>query len=566
MKNYLSILFCLVVSFVGLSQQKSTSTATLSTSVVRQVVKPETNGQFNKPKLVVGIVVDQMRYDYLTRFWEKYGDGGFKKLVNRGFNCKNNHYNYIPTYTGPGHASIFTGATPSSHGIISNYWYDKIKDTTIYCVADANYKTIGTSSSAGKMSPVNMTTTSIADELRLATQMRGKTIGIALKDRGAILPAGHTANGAYWFEGGKKGAWISSSFYMEELPKWAKDFNTSNAAEKYQKDWNTLYDIETYVESGLDENNFEGVFKGQKKAVFPHKLPKLWKDNGGFDIIKSTPYGNSLTVDFAIAAIDGESLGADDITDFLTLSFSSTDYVGHKYGVNSKEIEDTYIRLDKDLERFLEVLDKKVGKGAYTVFLTADHGAVNAPSYLQSVKIPAGYFNDKVFETSLKNFINKTYGNEKIIKNISNGQIFLDHQLLKTLKINRRAIQESIVEEIINYKDIISVYTAYAMKNVNYTRRIPHLLQNGYYQKRSGDVLFVLSPSVISYSRTGSTHGSGFSYDTHVPLLFYGYGINGGNTIEKSTIDDIAPTIASLLGISTPNGTTGNPIYQVIED
>ncbi|NAS32298.1 sulfatase-like hydrolase/transferase [Flavobacteriaceae bacterium R38] len=566
MKKYIITLFCLGIFSVGTSQEKDV----LSVKGVNQhVIKINSNLSVEpsrNPKLVVGIIVDQMRYDYLTRFWDRYGEGGFKRLINEGFNCKNNHYNYIPTFTGPGHASVFTGATPSSHGIISNYWYDKANDKSIYCVADDNYNSVGTSSDAGKMSPINMKTTTITDELRLKTQMKGKVIGIALKDRGAILPAGHAASAAYWFHGMDEGSWISSTFYMNELPKWVQDFNASDAAEKYKKDWNTIEDINTYVESGSDNNAFEGLFTGEKAPTFPHKLPKLWKKNKEFDIIKSTPYGNSLTADFALAAIDGESLGTDEITDFLTLSFSSTDYVGHKYGVNSKEIQDTYLRLDKDLERFFNALDEKVGKGEYTLFLTSDHGAVEVPSYLQSVRIPAGYFDEEAFEGQLKSFLKEKYKREGLIKNISNGQVFLDHNILKTQKISKIEIQQVIADEIINYKDIERVYTGHAMRTVNYDQGIPYLLQNGYHQKRSGDVLFVLAPSTIAYSKTGSTHGSGFLYDTHVPLLFYGNGISKGSTAEKTTVDDIAPTIATLLGISFPNGATGEPVYQAIED
>ena len=258
------------------------------------------------PALVVGVVVDQMRYDYITRFWDKFSEDGFKRLVSEGFNCRNNHYNYIPTYTGPGHASIYTGASPETHGIISNDWYNKFESKMVYCVEDHSVKSIGTTSKAGEMSPHRLLTASVSDENRLHTQMKGKTIGIALKDRGAILPAGHTANAAYWFHGKDEGQWISSSFYMQQLPQWVKQFNASGKAASYMKNWKTLYDINTYTESGSDLNTFEGGFSGKKDAGFPYDLAKLQKQNGGFDLLKATPFGNSLTADFAIAAIDGE--------------------------------------------------------------------------------------------------------------------------------------------------------------------------------------------------------------------------------------------------------------------
>lgn len=522
----------------------------------------------SRPKLIVGIVVDQMRYDYLTRFYNKYGNGGFKRMINEGFNLKNNHYNYTPTATGPGHASIYTGTTPKYHGVIGNGWYDKEIKTNVYCAGDDSVSSVGSTSRAGQMSPHRMKTTTFADENRLFTQMKGKSIGIAIKDRGAILAAGHTANAAYWFHGRDEGKWISSTFYMKELPKWVNDFNNSKTTESYLKPWNTLLDIETYIESGSDLNNFEGGFKGKKEATFPYDLATLKNDNGGFDILKTTPYGNSLTTDFTLAAIEGEQLGLDNITDVLTISYSSTDYVGHNFGVNSKELEDTYIRLDKDLERLFNFLDAKVGKGEYTVFLTADHGAVNVPSYLQSIKIPSGYVDSRAMSEKLSAFMQKAYGTSDLIENFSAGynQIFLNRAKVSELKLNLEDVQEAIVNEIINYENVDKAYTATTMINTSFISGIELVLQNGFNQKRSGDVLYVNNSAYISSGRTtGSSHGTGFNYDTHVPLLFFGKGIKTGETMEKTRIIDIAPTMSALLGISFPNANTGKPITQVLD-
>ncbi|MEB8330033.1 alkaline phosphatase family protein [Flavobacteriaceae bacterium KMM 6897] len=518
-----------------------------------------------KPKLVVGLVVDQMRYDYLTRFWDHFGDGGFKRLANEGFNCKNNHFNYVPTYTGPGHASVYTGSTPSMHGIIGNDWYDNDSGKSVYCVGDEDYASVGTMNDAGKMSPQRMNTTTITDELRLHTQMRGKVIAISLKDRGAVLPGGHTANAAYWMHGEEEGSWISSTYYMDQLPKWVMDFNASTIVEDYKKPWNTLKDIATYLESGTDSNPYEGMFNGETTTAFPHNLPLLWDANGKYSLLKSTPFGNSITTDFALAALDGEKLGEDAITDFLAVSFSSTDYVGHMYGVNSKEVQDTYIRLDLDLERLLKTLDKKVGKGEYTVFLTSDHGANEVPAYLKDQKIPAGYIQSTDMQNKLNKFVEYTFGSKDIIKNISNSQIFLNHAVIKGLDLSLENVQETIAIEMLGYDGVERAYTAYQMWQKEYTKGIPYMLQNGYNQKRSGDVLLVLKPATVQYSKTGSTHGSSFTYDTHVPLLFYGMGIKKGSTFAKTEIPDIAPTIASLLGIAFPNGATGKPIVEVLE-
>tara|TARA_R110002050_G_scaffold286468_2_gene436910 strand:- start:24088 stop:25773 length:1686 start_codon:yes stop_codon:yes gene_type:complete len=520
---------------------------------------------FSTPKLVVGIVVDQMRYDYINRFWAHFGEGGFKRLVNEGYDCKNNHFNYAPTYTGPGHASIYTGTTPSMHGVIGNNWYDKDLDKEVYCVADDSYQSVGTTSDAGKMSPHRNNVTTITDQLRLHTQMRGKVIAIALKDRGAILPGGHTANAAYWFHGKNEGSWITSSFYMNELPKWVVNFNASDRAESYNKTWTTLADISSYLESGSDANGYEGLFKGEVNSSFPHDLPSLWDANGKFDMVKSTPYGNNLTTDFALAALEGEKLGADAITDFLAISFSSTDYVGHMFGVNSKEIQDTYMRLDADIERLLSTLDKKVGEGEYTVFLTADHAAGNVPSYLKDQKIPSGYVDSNEIKEKFNDFLKYNYGTVAIVKTTSNNQIFLDHKLVKNLDLDLKTIEEQFAQELLTYGFFDRVYTAHQMWENDYTHGIPFILQNGYNQQRSGDILLVLKPGVINYTATGSTHGSAYNYDTHVPLLFFGKGIKHGATYEYTEIPDIAPTIAAMLGIAYPNATTGKPIVKVLE-
>ena len=521
--------------------------------------------QQNRPKLVVGIVVDQMRYDYLTRFYTKYGEGGFKRMMREGFNCKNNHFNYVPTYTGPGHASIYTGTTPKYHGIIGNNWYDKALKKMIYCAEDTRVKAVGTPSEAERMSPRRMETTTFADENRIFTQLKGKTIGISIKDRGAIIPAGHTANAAYWFRGKKEGHFISSTYYMEALPQWVQDFNSSNTVEGYLKEWQSLYDMATYVESGADLNAFERGFKGKTTATIPYNLKALAKHNEGFDILKSSPFGNSIVTDFAIAAIEEEQLGKDASTDVLAISFSSTDYIGHNFGVNSKEIQDTYLRLDKDLERLFKALDTKVGQGQYTVFLTADHGAIHVPAYLSTHQIPSGYLDAKARKTAFLNFLKTTYGTVDILENISNNQVFLNHAKIKALGLELEAVQNAILNEQLKYAHVSKAYTAKTMASAAFTEGIEALLQKGYHQKRSGDVLLVNAPAYIRYPKKGSTHGSGLNYDTHVPLLFFGNGISKGSTYKKTEITDIAPTISALLGISFPNFTTGQPLEFILK-
>lgn len=523
----------------------------------------------SKPKLVVGVVVDQMRYDYLYRFEEKYGNKGFKRLLKEGYNLENTHYNYIPTYTAVGHSSIYTGTTPQNHGIIGNNWYDKYLKKAIYCVDDSNYTTIGSTSKAGKKSPYRLHTTTITDQLRLAQNLKGKTISIAIKDRSAILPGGHTSNGSYWFEGGTIGKWITSSFYMDKLPNWVNNFNNNGKLDAYMNSvWDTYYPIETYTESIEDDNPYEGIFKGETKPVFPHNIPKLKKQNGNYNLIKTIPAGNSITTDFSIAAIEGEKLGQKQgQTDFLAISYSSTDYVGHRYGVDSKEIEDTYIRMDKEIERLLNFLDKTIGKNNYTLFLTADHAVAQTPNYLNSLKIPGGYFENSKFNEFVNNITKEKYGSESIVENISSYQIFLNKNELKRLKLNTIDVENYLAEELLSFDKVYKTITAHTLQTNEFTTGLYSLVQQGYNQKLSGNVVIIPDPSVIGSGnkKTGTTHGSGYSYDTHVPLIFFGNGIEQGASATYYPIIDIAPTLANLLQIEFPNGVTGKVIEEVLD-
>jgi predicted AlkP superfamily pyrophosphatase or phosphodiesterase len=562
MKNVLLLIvaFVLVTSCSTLSRKRDQQPDTSTQQTPLNSSKAEQDG----PKLVVGIVVDQMRYDYLSRFYNRYSEDGFKRLIKEGYQLTNNHYNFVPTYTAPGHASIYTGTSPMNHGIIGNNWYDKFDDKVIYNADDNQVTGVGTESDEGKMSPRRMLTTTITDQLELQTQGQAKVIGISIKDRGAILPAGHAADAAYWFEGSDQGNFISSTFYMEQLPQWVTDFNASKKADAYLKTWNTLYPLETYTASGSDLNDFEKAPRGKETAVFPYDLKKLRGENGNYSLIKATPYGNSIVADFAIEALKKEEMGKDAITDFLAVSFSSTDYIGHQYGVNSVEIEDTYLRLDRDIARFLKALDQEVGKGNYTVFLTADHGAVNNPAYLQSRNINAGYFDRSDFREKLNKALVEKFSSDELISNISNDQIFFNKANVIKNKINPIDLENFIASIILDYKHIDKVFTRNALVSGTMPDGTGKLIQNGFHHKRSGDVIYVLEPAVISYSKTGSTHGSSQSYDTHVPLLFYGNGIKQGSSSKRTEIIDIAPTISSLLKISFPNGATGNPISEVL--
>jgi predicted AlkP superfamily pyrophosphatase or phosphodiesterase len=508
-----------------------------------------------------------MRYDYLDRYWNKFREDGFKKLINNGFNCQNTHYNYMPTYTAPGHASIYTGTTPENHGIIANRWFNKESGKYLYCTEDTMHNTVGSNSTNGLMSPKNMITTTITDELKLATKFKGKVVGLSLKDRGAILPAGHKADGAYWYDGGNEGKWITSSYYMTELPKWVQEVNTKNTANTYlNKAWNTLLPIKDYTESIADDNHYEGTFEGEEKPVFPHNLPALRENNDNYSLIKATPFGNTILKEMAIAALKGEQLGQDEITDFLAISFSSPDYVGHQFGPMSIEVQDTYLRLDRDLAELLTVLESQFKKEEILIFLTADHGAVNVPQYLIDNHIPAGYFNMKEAAKELTIKCKNQFGVDSLIRNISNSHVFLDYNRIHANKLNQTEIENAIASWILEYEGVAQSLTRSSLVSTKYSEGISSIIQRGFNQNRSGDVLFTLESGWImaGYS-TGTTHGSPYQYDTHVPLLWYGAGIEKGETKSKIVIPDIAATLAAILNIQAPSACTGVPIKEIIK-
>jgi predicted AlkP superfamily pyrophosphatase or phosphodiesterase len=518
--------------------------------------------QKKAPKLVVGIVVDQMRADYIYRYWNRFGEGGFKRLVNDGFFCKNTHYNYVPTYTGPGHCSIYTGCTPATHGIIANDWYVKETGLTMYCVSDSKVKPIGTASKNGMMSPNNQLTTTLGDELKLFTNGKSKVFGVSLKDRSSVLPAGHTANAAFWFDE-ETGNFVSSDWYVKDLPDWLKQFNAKKMAKTYlERGWNTLYGIETYTNSIADDNKYEKAPNGKPNPTFPYDYKEQIGKNA-WGIIRATPWGNTITKDIAIECLRNEQLGKDDISDMLCISFSSTDYVGHSYGLRAVETEDVYLRLDKDLEELLKTLDAEVGQENYSLFLTADHGGADNAAYLKDQKIPAGYFKEPALELELKNFCTKIYG-DPLIKNISNQQIFLNMTKLWELKLSQEEVEKTLANKLLQMDGIAEAYPSSALKYEGYKGdNLKSLIANGYNHKRSGNVAFSYQTGWLDIQETGTTHGAAYTYDTHVPLIFFGAGIKKGESVKPYYITEVAPTISILLNNPFPNGCISKPIEEV---
>jgi predicted AlkP superfamily pyrophosphatase or phosphodiesterase len=516
----------------------------------------------DRPKLVVGIVVDQMKMDYLYRFSNDFSANGFKRLMNDGYIYQNMQYNYMPTYTGPGHASIYTGTTPSTHGIVGNEWFSRKSGKEMYCTDDASAKTIGDGSkNEGEMSPKNLLSTTITDELRLSTNFNGKVIGMSLKDRGAILPAGHFANWAFWYS--KTGAFISSSFYGEKLPDWVTEFNNEKHYMAYiNKGWDLLKPLATYNESLADNNPYEGKLNGAN-PVFPYNLKEMYDKNDA-GIIRSTPFGNDLLEEFAKKAIEKEALGKDDITDFLTVSFSSTDYVGHTLGPRSIELQDTYLRLDLTLADFMNYLDKTVGKGNYLVFLTADHAGAENVKFLSDNKYNVTNVEPKEIAKALKKFSKDTYG-ENLVLNYSNFNVFFDKEAIKTKGLKLKKVKQECKEFLMTQDHVKRVYTEEEILANTGTDFYLNSIAKGYDPTQDGDLVILDKPGYIEYGATGTSHGSPYTYDTHVPLIFYGWNIKKGETHDRKEITQIAPTLAQKLKITFPNGTEAKVLTEILD-
>lgn len=516
----------------------------------------------SKPKLIVGIVVDQMAYEFLYRYQDVYGANGFKKLLKEGYSCENTHYNYIPTYTGPGHASIYTGSVPAINGIVSNDWYDRKMNKFMYVTSDSTVHGVGTPSALSNQSPRNLLSTSICDMLKLSNLQHSKVIGIALKDRGAILPAGHSANAAYWYDGSVN-SWVTSSFYMDSLPKWVQDYNATKPAEKYlNQNWNLYLPKESYRFATADSVSWENVNIGEPGSQFPHYL----NFTGNSEIIKGTPFGNSITREFAEAILKNEKMGKGNYTDFLCVSFSSTDYVGHGYGPHSVEMEDTYLRLDNDIAGFIAFLDATYGKENYLMFLTADHGVSPVPQYLQSLKIPSGTKTELQMTAEMEAYLDAQLGNKNWIITYTNQQVYLNEALLDSMHMEKEEVFLILHDYVLKMDGVADIFLIDDINDFSYPAGLKEKMINGIYPKRSGDIQIIYEPYWFdAYRPTGTTHGSHYAYDTHVPLIWYGWKIKPGVNYSEIFVTDIAPTLAALLKISEPNGCVGNVIEGIMK-
>jgi len=519
-----------------------------------------------KPKLVVGIMVDQMRWDYVNKFKPFFKtQNGFLKLMNQGASCNNNLIPYLPTVTACGHTAVYTGSTPAIHGITGNSWYDNIQQKMVYCVEDNSVQAVGIeNSSAGKMSPLNVWTTTIGDELKLATNFKSKVYGISLKDRGAIIPAGHSADGAYWYDS-KSGNFISSTYYGKLLPSWLTDYNNAKKVDSFYKlGWSLSLPKSIYeANCDADQNEYESSPFGKDAKGFPYNLNQfIGKDYGK---VATTPYGNNLVLDVATKTLINEKMGLDDITDLLAVSFSSPDYIGHAFGPNSWETLDGYIKLDEILAQFFTILDQQVGKDNYTVFLTADHAVAPIPGYAQKNKIPAGTISDDGIKTELGKMLSSKGLNPKLISAITEFNIYFNHNLMDSLQVNQDKLTALITNYLEQKSNIIQVVESRKAAIAPLPQSIRERIVNGYNPQRSGDLIFITKSGVVGGGNTGTGHGVFYNYDAHIPLLFYGKGIKKGQVNNVNYMTDIAPTITTLLGIQMPSGSIGKPILEVIQ-
>ncbi len=525
--------------------------------------------QKDSPKLVVGIVVDQMCYEYLYRFYDKFGDGGFKKMMQKGTNCRNTNYNYIPTFTGPGHASIYTGTTPGNHGIVANEWYDRSIGKEINCVTDSTVNTVGSASAFGRFSPVHLKVNTITDQLKL-TYGDARVVSMSIKNRGAILPGGHLSDGSYWFDYAT-GQLITSSFFRSELPSWVKEFNTTKYPDKAcGMIWDTYYPIEQYTESGPDSRPYEHLLPGKTTPTFPYDLKNMSGGNPNYELFTVTPFANTYLTDFAIASLEGEQLGQDGQTDMLCISYSTPDIAGHAFGPHSVEIEDMYIRLDLEIERLLDALESKVGKKGFVLFLTADHAVVPVPQFLEDQQLPGGYFFLDPHISELRAFSVKRYGVDVIAKE-KNLNIYLNDQVLKEKQLDKAEVAAALAAEIQQWDGVKRVFTARDLYHSGVDDEWMDMVRRGFHHAESGDLIFMLEPGYLpkdldsEASRKGTSHGSAYSYDTHVPLLWFGSNIPSQEIMRNVNITDISATLAHLLYLQNPSGLTGEPILELLD-
>ncbi|HEY5470339.1 MAG TPA: alkaline phosphatase family protein [Bacteroidales bacterium] len=521
----------------------------------------------DKPRLVIGIVVEQLKFDQLEKFRDRLGENGIKRLINEGTYFKSASFEYMLTQSAPGHATISTGTEPSSHGITSDSWYLPLKNELIYCTGDALVNPVGGSFESGMHSPVNLQASTFSDELEMASNKKAKVFGIGLKESSAIFSAGHAANGAYWFDN-TTGTWMSSTYYLDSLPVWVNDFNAMKFADSYlNSSWSLLRPETYYTDCLADSNSFEGGFN--KVNYFPYDLKKMrskgiFNARNDYSLLRETPFGNSLTTNFALRLIEKEGLGKDDITDYLSICYSATDNIGHRFGPSSVEMGDAIFRLDDEIKNLLTYLNDSIGKKNILIYFTAAHGISEIPSVLENNRIPAGYFKQNQALQLLRSYLNAVYGEGDWIKGYSERQIFLNRTLIEDARLSLDEVQKKVARFLVQFTGVAAAYPYSAFEANDFGNGNLKKIINNFNPQRSGDVIVTLNPGWVEKEEEYVTnHNSPYEYDSHVPLIWYGWTVNRATVTRKVNMTDIAATLSSLCKVPYPNACTGEPMFEL---
>ena len=518
----------------------------------------------DKPKLVIAIVVEEMKYDQLEKFRDKLGENGIKRLINEGTYFKNASFQYMLTQSAPGHATIATGAEPSVNGITSDDWYVPLKNELINCSRDINVNAVGGSFESGLNSPVNLLVSTFSDELALSTNGRAKVFGVGLRESSAIFSAGHAANAAYWFDN-KTGTWMSSSYYLKELPIWVNDFNAMKFSDVYlNSTWSLLKSEKDYVDCLPDSNKFEIGFNGIN--YFPYDLKKIRSESGSKDysLLRETPFGNSLTTDFAIRLIKNERLGKGDVTDYISICYSATDYIAHRFGPSSVEMGDAIFRLDDDIKNLLSFVNDSIGKKNVLIYFTAAHGISEIPAVLEMNRIPSGYFQQNQALQLLRTYLNAVYGEGDWVKGYSERQIFLNRTLIEDARLSLDDVQKKVARFLVQFTGVAAAYPYSAFEANDFSSGNLKRIINNFSPQRSGDVIVALNPGwVEKQSDYVTNHNSPYEYDTHVPLIWYGWTMNRATVMRQVNMIDIAATLSTLCKVPYPNACSGEPMFEL---
>jgi hypothetical protein len=494
-----------------------------------------------KPKLILAVVVDQFRYDYLLRFRDDY-TGGFKRILEQGAVFDDAHHIHYPTVTAVGHSTFMSGATPSISGIVSNEWYDRDVKKIVTSVSDDDTQLVGGLPGVTGSSPRRLLVSTVGDEIKMQGQP-AKVIGISIKDRGAILTAGHMADGAYWFDT-KSGHWVTSSYYMPALPAWVNTLN-SGKPEK--------------VPAGGQWFPLDARPGDRPFCTMGASKP----DVRACGSVEATPWGNEMIEEFAEHALVEEKLGLHNATDVLTVSFSSNDYVGHAVGPDAPEVRDISRRTDLLLGRLLALVEKQVGPGNVTFVLTADHGVAPVPEVNIARRMPGGRLTESTVTTALQKTLEAKYGPGNWIEGRTGTALYLSRPIIEKYKLNAAEVEETAAEAIRSLPHIFRVYTAEDIRTGRVMKDdISAALTYGYYGKRSGDIFVITEPYYI-FDATGTTHGTPFDYDSHVPVIFMGAGIKPGHYYRKIAVNDVAPTLAAIAGVEQPSGSIGRVLQEL---